>query len=62
MGIAADIILATSEHWRVVLAGVALSLALYLRRTMRPHVAYLARHADGALVEFDQPLIVLEPA
>jgi SulP family sulfate permease len=29
--------------------GVVLSLGIYIHRTMRPHVAYLSRHADGTL-------------
>jgi sulfate permease, SulP family len=29
--------------------GVVLTLVLYLKRTMRPHVAFLARHTDGTL-------------
>ncbi|MFH1566547.1 MAG: SulP family inorganic anion transporter [Gemmatimonadota bacterium] len=36
-----------------IAVGVALSLAQYLRRTMRPHVAYLARSPRGPLVDAD---------
>ena len=32
-----------------ILAGVMLSLGLYVYRTMRPHISILARHEDGAL-------------
>lgn len=31
-----------------ILAGVMLSLGLYVYRTMRPHISILARHKDGA--------------
>ena len=36
-----------------ILGGIVLSVALYLYRTMRPHVAYLARHGDGTLRDAD---------
>ena len=44
--------LAPGLHWGILI-GVALSLLQYLRRTMRPHVAYLARHPEGHLVDAD---------
>ena len=53
------LVLAPQLHWGIV-AGVSLSLALYLRRTMRPHVAYLARHPDGALVDAEAHGLALD--
>jgi SulP family sulfate permease len=47
-------------HWGIV-TGVVLSLGHFLRRTMRPHVAYLARHEDGALVDADAHGLQLDP-
>jgi sulfate permease, SulP family len=44
--------MAPQLHWGIG-TGVALSLAHFLRRTMRPHVAYLARDRDGTLVDAD---------
>ena len=44
--------LAPELHWGI-LAGVALSYLQHLRRSMRPHVAYLARHPEGHLVDAD---------
>ncbi|HJP31368.1 MAG TPA: sulfate permease [Candidatus Latescibacteria bacterium] len=52
--------LAPQLHWGIVI-GVGLSLAGYLQRTMRPHFAYLARHADGALVDADAHNLALDP-
>ena len=49
---AATLALAPALHWGILI-GVALSLLQYLRRTMRPHVAYLARHPEGHLVDAD---------
>ena len=42
------LLLAPKLHFGIVV-GVILSLSIYIYRTMRPHVAYLARHADGTL-------------
>ena len=44
--------LAPQLHWGI-LVGVVLSVGLYLYRTMRPRVAYLARHGDGTLRDAD---------
>lgn len=52
--------LAPGLHWGI-LAGVGLSLVTYLYRTMRPHVAYLSRHADGALVDAEAHDLALDP-
>ncbi len=49
---AATLALAPALHWGILI-GVALSLLQFLRRTMRPHVAYLARHPEGHLVDAD---------
>ena len=46
------LVLAPQLHWGI-LVGVFLSVALYLYRTMRPRVAYLARHGDGTLRDAD---------
>lgn len=43
-----------------ILTGVLLSIGQYLFRTMRPHVAYLARHPDGALVDADAHGLALD--
>jgi SulP family sulfate permease len=51
--------LAPRLHWGVA-AGVGLSLATYLYRTMRPHVAYLARHPDGHLVDAEAHGLALD--
>jgi SulP family sulfate permease len=51
--------LAPQLHWGIVV-GVSLSLAQYLHRTMRPHVAYLARHPDGALVDAEAHGLALD--
>ena len=48
----ATLALAPALHWGILI-GVALSLLQFLRRTMRPHVAYLARHPEGNLVDAD---------
>ncbi len=48
----ATLALAPALHWGILI-GVALSLLQFLRRTMRPHVAYLARHPEGHLVDAD---------
>ena len=40
--------------------GVALSLVMYFYRSMRPHVAYLARHADGSLRDADANGLALD--
>lgn len=46
--------LALAPHLdRAIMIGVALSLMLYLYRTMRPRVVVLARHADGTLRDAD---------
>jgi len=47
---AVTLALAPQLHWGIAV-GVGLSVAQYMRHTMRPHVAYLARHPDGALVD-----------
>ncbi|MBT4608418.1 MAG: sulfate permease [Gemmatimonadetes bacterium] len=52
--------LAPQLHWGIV-TGVLLSLGHFLRRTMRPHVAYLARHEDGALVDAEAHGLQLDP-
>ena len=44
--------LAPDLHWGI-LTGVALSFLQHLRRSMRPRVAYLARHPEGHLVDAD---------
>jgi SulP family sulfate permease len=49
---AVTLALAPQLHWGIM-TGVILALAHFVRRTMRPHVAYLARHEDGALVDAD---------
>jgi sulfate permease, SulP family len=51
--------LAPQLHWGIIV-GVSLSMAQYLYRTMRPHVAYLARHPDGALVDADTHGLALD--
>lgn len=51
--------LAPGLHWGIA-AGVGLTLALYIRRTMRPHVAYLARHPDGTLRDADAHGLALD--
>ena len=43
-----------------ILTGVLLSLILYLHRTMRPHVAFLARHPDGPLVDAEANSLALD--
>jgi SulP family sulfate permease len=43
-----------------ILIGVSLSIGQYLFRTMRPHVAYLARHPDGPLVDADAHGLALD--
>lgn len=53
------LLLAPQLHWGIAV-GVGLSLAQYLYRTMRPHVAYLARHPDGALVDADAHGLALD--
>ena len=53
--------LASAPHLHIgILAGVLLSVGQYLLRTMRPHVAYLARHPDGALVDADAHGLALD--
>jgi SulP family sulfate permease len=51
--------LAPQLHWGI-LVGVGLSILQYLRRTMRPHVAYLARHPEGNLVDADAHGLALD--
>ncbi|HCL29594.1 MAG TPA: sodium-independent anion transporter [Candidatus Latescibacteria bacterium] len=51
--------LAPQLHWGIIV-GVSLSLAQYLHRTMRPHVAYLARHPDGNLVDAEAHGLALD--
>ena len=46
-------LLAAPRLYLGVAIGIGLSLAQYLRRTMRPHVAYLARSPAGTLVDAD---------
>ncbi|TVR13509.1 MAG: sulfate permease [Planctomycetota bacterium] len=42
--------LAAAPHLEIgILTGVALAMVLYLARTVRPHIAILARHPDGTL-------------
>lgn len=43
-----------------IITGVCLSLGQYLYQTMRPHVAYLARHGDGHLVDADEHGLALD--
>ena len=43
-----------------IFTGVLLSIGQYLFRTMRPHVAYLARHPDGPLVDADAHGLALD--
>lgn len=52
--------LAPQLHWGI-LTGVVLALAHHIRRTMRPHVAYLGRHRDGALVDAETHGLELDP-
>ena len=53
--------LATAPRLHIgILIGVCLSLILYLHRTMRPNVAYLARSADGPLVDAEANGLALD--
>ena len=56
---AVTLALAPQLQWGIAV-GVGLSVAQYLRHTMRPHVAYLARHPDGALVDAEAHGLALD--
>jgi SulP family sulfate permease len=43
-----------------IAVGIALSLVTYFYRSMRPHVAYLARYADGSLRDADANGLALD--
>ncbi len=53
------LVLAPALHLGIGL-GVVLSLVLYFYHSMRPHVAYLARHADGSLRDADANGLALD--
>ena len=65
MTFAGTLALAPQLHLGIAL-GVGLTLGLYLKRTMRPHVAFLARHPDGTLrdaeahgLALDQRIVII---
>jgi SulP family sulfate permease len=43
-----------------ILIGITLSLIIYLHGTMRPHIAYLARHPDGPLVDAEANSLAID--
>ena len=56
---AITLVFAPQIHYGIVV-GLVLSLGQFLYRTMRPHVAYLSRHADGHLVDADEHGLALD--